>query len=484
MSGVEQDQPGAAGLSELRSALECDKCIDICGTHDNLEQHISDYTDVSSPLPQVDGNASIQSISSEPTANNEVVTNTDPRNSRNDIIMTDQSNPAPSSSRQDFRYNYSLNPQNQTKRLVANASKPPISVIYNNPKIVEGVQYNLNAVIECNSGVYITAIKPVLESVSVGWTSDLGMWTISCSKLSNRQDNSSDHLLCTQLTLLIKANNCSAKAHQLTLHFYHTQDKILIQGSSIISAGVSAATWLVKNFIEPLTTIHITNNPEAINIINDAIMTSVSTRSWSCHFCHTNIDPGATQVRDHPLSCGTCNQMFHKRCTDRRATGRNWNRDPWYCSACITSNSTPTVATQPGAALSAESVRPSILLEDTSILSMNAASLHLNESLNPLAQDFHPHSSPAPAPLALPPRALPPVAAVGPAATHVPPTVVTARPHTGGRQLFRPQHLPSQIQQFCRDSPTIQPDRDYPMWQLVILKKNLIKPHLIHAEAQ
>ena len=177
---------------------------------------------------------------------------------------------------QDFSYNYVLNHQKQIQRLITNANKPPLSITYNNFKVVDGIQHGLNAIIECNSGVYLSAIKPVLECVNIGWFSTLDAWTVSCSKLSNRQDSTNVHHLCTQLTLVITASNLNI-SHQATLHFYHTKDKILIQGSSMITPGMSSATWLVKNLLEPLAASHIASNQESISQINSAIM------SWLLH---------------------------------------------------------------------------------------------------------------------------------------------------------------------------------------------------------
>ena len=124
--------------------------------------------------------------------------------------------------------------------------------------------------------------------------------------------------------------------HQITLHFYHTNDKILIQSSSIITPGTTAAVWFVKYFIEPLATSHIANNQDVINKVNnDILSSSVLPGSQSCTFCSLKILPSSAKVKDQPLSCMKCNKIFHKRCTNRSGTrGSNWNRDPWLCPAC------------------------------------------------------------------------------------------------------------------------------------------------------
>ena len=238
----------------------------------------------------------------------------------------------------DFSYNYSLNHSNQSRRLIQSALKPPISVTYNNIRMVDNIKHTLNANIECSSGLYLTAIKPVLEQVTDHWSADLGDHVLTCSKISNRNDHMARHLLCTQLSLhLSKKSQQYASSHSLTLHFYHTKDKILVQSSSIVSPGVSAASWLVKNFIEPLAAKHIANNQQSISEVNNAIISSVT--SQTCKHCNLNINPTASHVKDQPLSCNRCTSTYHKRCTSRRGNrGGNWSKAPWLCPPCIQSD--------------------------------------------------------------------------------------------------------------------------------------------------
>ena len=193
---------------------------------------------------------------------------------------------------QDLTYNYSLNNQNQTRRLLTSALKQPLSITFNDFKILDNIRYAFNVNVECSSGVYLTAIKPVLETVTTDWTAEVGDFFLACSKVSNRQDNTGNHLLCTVLGLTITAKDQQdSLLHRTTLHFYHTRDKIQVQGSSVISPGVSSATWLVKHLIEPLAARHIATNQNAIDQVNSAILSSVSSGNWCCHYCHSNIEP-------------------------------------------------------------------------------------------------------------------------------------------------------------------------------------------------
>ena len=245
----------------------------------------------------------------------------------------------------DFTYNYSLNPQNQARRMLSNALKPPITVTYNNIQSFNSVPHALNAIIECSSGVYLTAIKPALQKVTDSWSADVGNHLITCSKVSDRNDQNNRHLLCTVLNLHIKPKTMQYHdtIHNLTLHFYHTKDKVLVQGSSLLPPGISAAKWFVKCFIEPLAENHIAINQHSINQVNSAIISSasssVSSQRWSCSSCRCIIDPAATQVKDLPLSCDKCNTLCHKKCSDRSGErGSKWNKKPWLCPACLTSS--------------------------------------------------------------------------------------------------------------------------------------------------
>ena len=72
---------------------------------------------------------------------------------------------------------------------------------------------------EFSSGFYLTALRPVLETVTEDWTAISENKVISCSSVFNRKDNTGKHLLQTQLALHIKdKDRQDALAHNLTLH--------------------------------------------------------------------------------------------------------------------------------------------------------------------------------------------------------------------------------------------------------------------------
>ena len=95
---------------------------------------------------------------------------------------------------------YTLNPVNQARRLFENTDRPPLDIKYNNLQIIRGRQHPTNVTIECNSGLYLTAIKPALEAISSGWNTVVLGIVISCEDMSDMRDLSG-RKVCTKQTL-------------------------------------------------------------------------------------------------------------------------------------------------------------------------------------------------------------------------------------------------------------------------------------------
>ena len=137
---------------------------------------------------------------------------------------------------------------------------------------------------------------------------------------------------------------------KVVLHFYHTVDKIMIQGSTLISS-VSSAVWMVEHFINPLAKRHIESNSHLINSINEEILSNPASSRYdpnlqpqpaqdnkTCSYCHAFANPMASAPKDQIISCGKCKKCFHKKCTDRRGMKSNWRRSPWFCQECMIRN--------------------------------------------------------------------------------------------------------------------------------------------------
>ena len=234
-------------------------------------------------------------------------------------------------------YNYTLNRETQARRLVTNAEKSPIKVTINNKQNIKGKMIATNVTIECNAGVYLTAIKPVLDMVHEGWCNTFGSLSVVCTKTSERYDSGKTHRVCTQLYLSITDIPQTAST-KVVLHLYHTADKIQVQGGPLLSTSKSSVLWLFEALIEPIVNSHINFNSHLINDVNSAI---IENAHKLCEKCGSLVDQMAPHMKDQPIACAICGKTFHKRCTDRKGSrSTNWSRVPWHCPSCPLGNQT------------------------------------------------------------------------------------------------------------------------------------------------
>ena len=345
---------------------------------------------------------------------------------------------------QDTNYGYTVNRDNQAKRLMENAKKAAYNVTYKDFKSIDGNRLATNANVEFNAGLYMSAIKPALMAVHEGWKTVVFGTSLTCHKLSNRMDKSGNHLVCTQLTLLLTNMFEGLSSSKVVMHFYHTDDKLQVQGSSLLSR-VSTAEWMVEHFIKPLATQHLKANNDLICSINREILSGKQ-----CCFCKAVVNHSATNIKDQTLPCNRCNRIFHKRCTDRRNARSNWRRQPWFCQYCILNSDVGNQIEEPpktgsdGLNTSAQIFQPS----GSSQLTFQPAgtySTSANIHLPPSILDNHP---PGRNPLSSVPPAIPSLD-LHPIDTHSPNTISL---HPSGRsgptQLlvnFEETHTPNLI---------------------------------------
>ena len=233
-----------------------------------------------------------------------------------------------------MQYGYTLNRVNQTKRLIENSSRPPVEIRQSNYQNINGAKHPTSVSMDFSSGVYLAIVKPALEKITVPWNIRVMNTAITCEEVSPRTDITG-RKVCTKLVLYLTESCQGAKRNKIVLHFYHTSNSLQVQGSGLTTAGISTPVWLVDNFLQPLALKETTENQSSITEINTNIQQSVS---FSCTSCKLTINPSATNPKDQELACTRCENMFHKKCTDRRRTTANWRRTPWYCSSCITGN--------------------------------------------------------------------------------------------------------------------------------------------------
>ena len=167
----------------------------------------------------------------------------------------------------------------------------------------------------------MTAIKQTLETVHIGWKKCVGDFSVLCSE---RRDKSRTLHVCTQLSLQISHKDAPESSTKALWPFYHTDDKVQVQGGLLPHTGVSSATWVVKNIIEPLAISHVNSNQGTISDLNHAILTA---NTNTCECCQFILNPATKSVKDQAISCQKCGKNFHKKCTDRRKLrGGNWQK--------------------------------------------------------------------------------------------------------------------------------------------------------------
>ena len=225
---------------------------------------------------------------------------------------------------------YTLNSVNQAKRLIENTQRSAFSIRYNNPQTIKGLQHPTNVSVDCNTGVYLSAVKPVLEAIVPGWQQEADSTLITCEDKSDRTEFSG-RKVSTKLVLFLTENSAPSVKSKVVLHFYHTSSTLQAQGSALLTAGVTTPVWLVNNFLEPLATCHVMQNRESIEAINNTVIES----GYVCNHCNDRIIPTASHPKDQELSCTQCGNHYHKKCTNRRKSTANWKKSPWFCQLCI-----------------------------------------------------------------------------------------------------------------------------------------------------
>ena len=125
--------------------------------------------------------------------------------------------PQPGQSQEFMQHKYSLNSVNQTKRLIESSNPPPMEIKYSNQQMIKGRRHPTSVSIDCNAGVYLSAVKPVLEEIDTGWTHDLMDTTVTCEEVSHRKDISG-RKVCTKLVLYLSEQCSPLQRAKIVLH--------------------------------------------------------------------------------------------------------------------------------------------------------------------------------------------------------------------------------------------------------------------------
>ena len=151
---VRHDQPEPSACKFCEKNFTCSASLrehlEAYHSHNNYDAGANDqftptpaHADV---IPQVDGNDSIESIDV-------------------DVVPIDLPARMTPSFTPSMSYNYTLNRENQARRLTENASKPSLNIVGKDIKSIHGKQQPASITVEFNAGVYMSAIKTVLETL-------------------------------------------------------------------------------------------------------------------------------------------------------------------------------------------------------------------------------------------------------------------------------------------------------------------------------
>ena len=192
---------------------------------------------------QVDGNESVSSMETDILQfdGNDTVMTEDPMTPANlhqpssidlsDPALLSASGSLSGSRPRDMPLHYTINQGNQARRLLENTNRPELVIWYNCPQTINGIEHPTNVSIDCNAGVYLTAVKPALEVIVKGWQTEILSTLISCDDIIDRNEMSGRKVF-TKLVLFLTERVTPSVKSKVVLHFYHTSCTVQAQGSS------------------------------------------------------------------------------------------------------------------------------------------------------------------------------------------------------------------------------------------------------------
>ena len=214
----QDNRPGSMSIS-----AQCDKCDKTFFSRPDLNKHIQHEHGLERPLPyqvaQFDVNLSLP--------------DTEPVNRSSGTIPATFIRSSPTSSEiqklPNMQYSYILNQAEQSKRLLGNTERPSYAIRQNNFQTIGGRKHPTSVSMDFNSGVYLSAVKPALQTISDGWSTTVLSTLIECKEVSDRREMSG-RKVCTKLVLILTEKKSSEKQGKVVVHFYHTSNTLQVQG--------------------------------------------------------------------------------------------------------------------------------------------------------------------------------------------------------------------------------------------------------------
>ena len=222
-----------------------------------------------SPIHQLDGNMSLDSIESSSNVRTRVA-------------------------------NFELNIAKQVAGISRDAKARDFTITSNDE--------NRNINIECSSGFYAQVAKPTVYSLAQDHLqSPVNGCQISFDHLTKNLDSSGNEF---NLTLFFKLKEKRGRQLNVTVHTHHSTRLIQVQGGKPTLSKESAAQWFVKNILYDKFKFLANAKKLSISRFNEAISSSNKIPNYNksqCSYCAGDFIHNAK-----PTLCTTCNKYFHK----------------------------------------------------------------------------------------------------------------------------------------------------------------------------
>ena len=200
---------------------------------------------------------------------------------------------------------FTLNQNVQVDKLVADAAISDCEFVANNS--------DQNVSIQCSSGFYKAVAKPAFSSLSPGFSHRSGDALVTCSNIEHSCDyRGVEYNRIFWFSIRDQAGTCAS----VTVHLHHTTRLVQVQGGAIISDGLVAAVWFVKNLLLGLFLQLGQARGLDISAFNQAVIAGNFNSSCkditpddTCTHCSKPLRKPAK-----PIKCFACKSIFHTTC--------------------------------------------------------------------------------------------------------------------------------------------------------------------------
>ena len=203
---------------------------------------------------------------------------------------------------------FSLNPDIQTDKLVSDASIKDCEFCVNNS--------DSNVNIKTSAGFYKHVAMPAFSTLSPGFSHQANGAMVSCTNIEPSLDYRGVEY---NRIFWFSLRDSAGKNASITVHLHHTTRLVQVQGASILSDGVVAAVWFVKNLLVQLFLKLSSARGHDISSFNQAVLnnsfrssdkSSLPGQDQICSHC----DKSLSRKNAKPVKCFPCKSTFHTSC--------------------------------------------------------------------------------------------------------------------------------------------------------------------------